>query len=377
MPRTDILLSAIEAVHAAGLDEAGWPVALGAVAEAVGVPSATLETYDLRDKRHSRWHGHGIDPALRAEYLSLYDGRGSEDWSRPRYPSPRPRFPSGHVLDPTGRGREPFYTPYLGALNLHPFAAGVVGDERRQTVVTIRQDETRGALRPSAVQRFELLFGHVRQALAVGERLGAAALHAAGLAAAVDAMRRAAAVLAADGRVLHANPALLRLAAARDGLSLAPTGLAFSAPSARRRFEQAMARAHALVRGEGGPAPEPFVMPRLIDGPACLVVLKPILEGEREAVGGEPAMLAIVHDPLADGAVSADAAGLKAVFGLTDAEAAMAAALVQGQSPSTWARNRAVSVNTAYTHLRRLKEKTGAGRLSDLIHRLNGAWRTA
>ena len=53
----------------------------------------------------------------------------------------------------------------------------------------------------------------------------------------------------------------------------------------------------------------------------------------------------------------------------------MAAALVQGQSPSTWARSRAVSINTAYTHLRRLKDKTGAGRLSDLIHRLNGAWR--
>lgn len=373
MRSTQVLLNTIEAIHAAGLDKDVWPDALGALADAVGVPAATLETYDLAGKRHRRWHGHGIDPALRAEYLTLYNGRGSEDWSRPRFPSPRPRFPEGHVFDASGRAREPFYTSYLGALNLHLFAVGVVGDERRQTVITVRQDEAAGALEQAAVERFSLLFGHVRQALVVGERLAAANLQAAGLTAALDAMRRAAGVLAADGGVLHANAALLRLAEVRDGLSVGRAGLGFAAPACRRRFELAMARALALGRGETGPAPEPFVTPRLSGAPSWLVVLKPILEPERETVGGDPAVLVLIHDPLADGGGTTDAAGLKALFGLTDVEAAMAEALVQGQSPSTWARRRAVSLNTAYTHLRRLKEKTGAGRLSDLIRRLNRA----
>lgn len=373
MSRTDALLTAIEAVHAAGLEGGRWPVALGALSDAVGVGAATLETYDLRRKRHGRWFGHGIDPALRSQYLDLYDGRGSEDWSRPRFPSPRPRFPVGHVLDGGGQGREPFYTPYLGELDLTPFAAGVLGDDRRQTVITIRQDESRGALDAGAVRRFETLFGHVRQALLVGERLESAALHAAGLVAALDLMRRAAAVLKRDGTVLHANAALLRLAAADDGFSLSRDGPSLASPGGRRRFQTAMAAALALADGAAVTAPAPVVTSRPSGAPPYLVTLKPILRPERELAGGDPAVLMLVHDPLTDGGGSAGAAGLKSVFGLTDAEALMAQALTEGQSPSTWARRRAISINTAYTHLRRLKEKTGAGRLSDLIRRLNRA----
>lgn len=373
MARTDALLTAIEAVHAAGLEEGRWPSALGALADAVGVGAATLETYDLRGKRHRRWFGHGIDPALRSEYLNLYDGRGPEDWSRPRFPPSRPRFPAGHVFDGTGRGREPFYTPYLGRLDLTPFAAGVLGDDRRQTVITVRQDERRGALDRGSVRRFGALFGHVRQALQVGERLESGALHAAGLVAALDMMRRAAAVLGADGAILHANAALLRIAAGDDGLSLSGDGVHFVSTGGGRRFQTAMAAALALADGVERAAPAPVVAPRPSGAPAYLITLKPILKAERELVGGAPAVLMLVHDPLSDGGGSAGAAGLKTVFGLTDAEALMAEALIQGQSPSTWARRRAISVNTAYTHLRRLKEKTGAGRLSDLISRLNRA----
>ena len=58
-------------------------------------------------------------------------------------------------------------------------------------------------------------------------------------------------------------------------------------------------------------------------------------------------------------------------FGLTRAEADLALALQAGGSPTGYARERTLSLNTVYTHLRRLKEKTGATRLSELIGRLN------
>ena len=35
------------------------------------------------------------------------------------------------------------------------------------------------------------------------------------------------------------------------------------------------------------------------------------------------------------------------------------------------ARTRAVSLNTVYTHLRRIKEETGSKRMAELIHKLN------
>ena len=70
---------------------------------------------------------------------------------------------------------------------------------------------------------------------------------------------------------------------------------------------------------------------------------------------------------------AADQRMLRATFGLTDAEADLARALQTGTSPAKYARDRAISTNTVYTHLRRIKDKTGTRRITELIHALNGA----
>ena len=61
------------------------------------------------------------------------------------------------------------------------------------------------------------------------------------------------------------------------------------------------------------------------------------------------------------------------VFGLTAAEADVANALCLGLSPGDYARQTNVSSNTVYTHIRRLKDKTGSRRMAELIRKLNDA----
>jgi DNA-binding CsgD family transcriptional regulator len=62
---------------------------------------------------------------------------------------------------------------------------------------------------------------------------------------------------------------------------------------------------------------------------------------------------------------------LRDLFGLTEAEAALAQAVHSGPTITDYARTRRLSLNTIYTHLRRLREKTGSSRLPELIHKLN------
>ena len=76
-----------------------------------------------------------------------------------------------------------------------------------------------------------------------------------------------------------------------------------------------------------------------------------------------------MRDPLAQELVAT--ATLREFFGLTDAEAALAQALQSGVTLTEYARQRALSLNTIYTHLRRLREKTGCNRMAELIHRLS------
>ena len=42
-----------------------------------------------------------------------------------------------------------------------------------------------------------------------------------------------------------------------------------------------------------------------------------------------------------------------------------------GTAPSDYARQHLISLNTVYTHLRRIKDKTGCKRMPELIRRLN------
>ena len=76
-----------------------------------------------------------------------------------------------------------------------------------------------------------------------------------------------------------------------------------------------------------------------------------------------------VRNPPDDGAD--DIGLLRDVFGLTNAEAGVALALRRGVSLSDYAKAQGVSQNTVYTHLRRVRDKTGCHRLPELIGRLN------
>ena len=80
-------------------------------------------------------------------------------------------------------------------------------------------------------------------------------------------------------------------------------------------------------------------------------------------------VIVFVRDPLTRSAAALRL--LRELFGFTPAEAALAQALQRGVLPSAYARESGLSPNTVYTHLRRIKEKTGWTRTAELSRRLN------
>jgi len=69
-------------------------------------------------------------------------------------------------------------------------------------------------------------------------------------------------------------------------------------------------------------------------------------------------------------APEADADLLARLYGLTAREAAVAALLLRGRSPSEAADELAMTQNTARTHIRHILDKMGAERLADLVRLL-------
>lgn len=364
MGQGEALFTAIEAIHSAGLEPGRWTQALGAVTTATGSAAATLETYDLQDCRHRFWQGVGVDPVLQAEYLTLFSGQLVGAGRRPR------KFPPGQVLDRSGGAREPFYNHYLNGADMRGFAAAMLSSpgERLETVFTLRagQDEVSGEY----LRAVEALSGHLKLSLSVGERLARTRRLVEGLLESLELVDAGAAVLAADGRVLHANGALQALARTGDGLGIDAAGVRLTSAEGRKRLDLAMAALDELKGKRRLAAPRAFEAARPSGAPALRLTLKPLSAQDLEQAGGEAAAILLVRDPAAQAGRQARTVGDR--FDLTAAETRLAQALMAGVSPVDFARAQAVSVNTVYTHLARLKEKAGAHRLPDLIGRLNG-----
>jgi DNA-binding CsgD family transcriptional regulator len=81
-----------------------------------------------------------------------------------------------------------------------------------------------------------------------------------------------------------------------------------------------------------------------------------------------PSVVAIITDPEKQIRVLPEL--LEHLYGLTRREAAVAAKLADGKSVEDLAHELGISYETARTHLRRIFDKTGTSRQSELVSRL-------
>jgi DNA-binding CsgD family transcriptional regulator len=215
------------------------------------------------------------------------------------------------------------------------------------------------------------LMPHLRQAHDVATRLKVADRTARSLADALDWLIDGAMMVRADGKVLYANDAVREIARRGDGILINGGFVEFTAAATQTRFNAALG---AIVRLRNGDtnfaAATDFPMPRPSGGPPYLISLRPLSRTARTSeMALSPEAIVFIHDPLRRQRAALNI--LREVFGFTEAEAALALALQAGTTAADYARERALSLNTAYTHLRRIREKTGCNRLANLIRKLN------
>lgn len=371
MPEADKLLQTIEAVYAAGLDAELWPQTLSSVTRLLGSSAATLETYDLPSGGILDFHAFGIPPAeeiAHREHYAAINPRAAYTLQRPASELAWDYL----VLDEDAMDRDPYYTEFLTRTDFRYFLSGnLFRTPRELAIATIQRTRAQGHVGAAEIALMQRLLPHFRQALDMATRLKRAAGDDRSLKAALDWLADGVALIRADGAILYANDALQAIARRGDGFRIRKGAFVFPDSETRARFTAAAAaiarlRAgdvasagatdHAVARGAG-------MLPYLLS-------MRPLLPAERN---GEFDMRAVaivfVRDPLSRNPTANEV--LREVFGLTRAEADVARALQSGMSAAQYARERAVSFNTIYTHLRRIKEKTRCNRMGALIRKLN------
>jgi DNA-binding CsgD family transcriptional regulator len=371
MPKGDDLLATIEAVHAAGLDASQWPKALAAVAASLGGSAAMFEVFDKRAGCHREWYGSGVPPAAEIAYFEHYVA------DNPRWLF-MPRQRAGDVswdyqfIDERGMNEAPFYAELLAQMDLRYFLSGVlVATPDDYACISVQRGSRLGHVQSDEIGLMERLLPHVQQAFDVARRLNGASEASKSFERAFDWIADGVAFVSAAGAVVYSNEALQAIVRRNDIVRLRKGAIEFLAVDARSRFDKAL---DAVRRLRAGEAPmltlTDFPVRRAADAPPYLVSVRPLARPSREGQSAARAeAIVFIRDPLKRG--SAAGQMLREIFGLTEAEAGVALALHSGIPLEQYARTNKISLNTVYTHLRRVREKTGCHSIADLVRKLD------
>jgi DNA-binding CsgD family transcriptional regulator len=260
-----------------------------------------------------------------------------------------------------------FYNDFLLRYGFR-YAAGIrlLGDDSESAMLGFHRTAQQEPFTIEERHVLGVVFPHLSRALRLRRALHRASERAARRQAMLDRFHTAAFLVDVSGRVLERNVAAELLVGAGAGLLLRHGRL-----EARRHDEAAVlerlirdAATAALRGGAGGGACR---LSRR-DGNSYAVMVTP-LAAETEGGPGVPTALVLVSDP--DRHPSRPPEGsLRAIYGLTVAEEALALALLDGRRLREIAELRRVSLETVRVQLKALFAKTGCDRQADLARRL-------
>ncbi len=366
-PPRDGFVAAVEAIYDAAAVPERWPQALQEIADSFGDVGAIM-IY----QREDGGFGSICSPRLEAAQRDYEVGewwrqdvrfsRSIERGAIARHDAVTDR----DIASPEEMRTLPFYTQFLRGHGLGWFGGvGISPDPRVSVALSIQRSDQKQAWTEEELDRLSRIGRHVENALRLGIRLINAEASQLALSDALARVGVGVFLLAGDARVLFANPAGQALLG--DGLVVAHGRLTARSETAREALQARIAEAafgDAVARS--GP-PQPVLVPHpQRDGFLAVHILpvRPAGGGPVETLLAETVAIAVVTSSEAD--APADPALVRDLFGLTLAEARLAALVGAGRPPRKAGEQLGITEATARTTLKRVFQKTGTTRQSEL-----------
>ena len=182
----------------------------------------------------------------------------------------------------------------------------------------------------------------------------------------LDAMPAAAGLIVARGKLLDANLALSNLLRERDGLQIIGERVIIHNNSEQAEF---LRRLEHFFEPGGERKPINMRISRQESEEAYFLNVSPLLNRGRETWDNGHIGVLTIADPSLT--LTIDPGALVSFFGITLAEAEVAAALGAGYTVATIAAKRCVQVNTIHAQIKKIVEKTGYKGQGDIARRVS------
>jgi len=358
MQAADALEPLIDLLYEAALDAEKWPQFLVALAQALGGTLPTLFVHDTRAHSGALAINAGYDEGTVRAYKEHFAERNI--WLR-----------SGSHLLTAGSVRtshmmcsrqaflgSEWYADYCQPLDISQgIGATIYKDSVLTSNIAVFAGDGRPEYDSDDIALLEALMPHLQRAMRVHMHMAESALRQREFTDALEHMTVGVILVAASARVVFMNRVARSIVARRDGLLVDRTGL-----RALRSGETAILRAliggAAQTTAQKGTHPGGEFRVARANGRAALeIVVSPVRTGDTWCLGERAVAAVYVTDP--GQMPQTPEAAMSRLYGLTPAEAKVAALIAGGHTGRQAADKLTLSYNTIKTHLKRIFAKTG------------------
>ncbi len=271
----------------------------------------------------------------------------------------RELFPNRNMLDTE------IYRDFLVHWNFrHPTIATINLSTRLFDAISIWRTPEEGPMDPDAIALLELLIPHIQTALEIRRTLGVTKQKLASAEAMADACATASFLITTQGRVVHLNATAEALVRDGDGLALVNNQLVASDNQSRSAlkslFINAASPSFPYTENQPGHA---YSLERPSGKPNLQLLVCAMPSVQRISTGAE--LLLLVTDP--NTPVKFPDEILHTIYQFTPVESEVANGLLMGYTTDEIAILRHVSIGTIRQQLKKMLEKTGTSRQSDMV----------
>ena len=276
----------------------------------------------------------------------------AKDWGNPHL---------GDELLPSGENAPGEFRDWAKRVGIaHTLAAAVPVARGVVAIIELHRGETGEPFGSANKGQLVTLLPHLRRALQLSHRLSSSVRLTQLAFEGIDRHGTAALVVDREGRLLFANISAEGLLATADGIAAPEGRLAAGTPQASAQLLSLLAE---TISSSDDRRSVTISLPRRDRRPlSALICRLAPLPGDPWPASGA---LLFVRDP--EELLAIDASHLRSLFGLTSAEAKLAAALASGQRLEDFAAAGKISRLTARTQLRDAMTKTRTNRQSELV----------
>ncbi|MBK8908409.1 MAG: helix-turn-helix transcriptional regulator [Rhodospirillales bacterium] len=363
------LVDLVSDFYGASMDGRFWPTALMKLREAVDASACALAWHDFGLGTGGLDQSVGFDVESVRSYADYYGRLNPWLHKEDAFLTPGTVWSGGDLVSEEEAGSSEFVHHWLQPQGLGPQLFGVLERQgSRVLYLVLARPASREAFSGDDVALLQRLLPYLQRGLRAGQLLRRTQHVRQAALDALDVMPIGVILLSGGGMVLAANRVAREVMAARDVLSVGRGGLEVNRDGRQVRFRDIIAETASAAESNRPPDLVAFSVARAASARPLSLMIWPTRERDPDQGLDAPAAVVFLGDP--DRSADVDEGRLKQLYGLTTAEARVAALLARGHRLDEIAEMLGVAYETTRKHLKQIFSKTGNTRQANLVREI-------